>query len=135
MPGQIPAGIEVKCSKCARSSLFDPDYVSLGLTAETKLAHLVAMGTPMGWIFEDRGTDLAAVCPLCQAKPFSPASKCPKCGHDVVTTAFCAGSVTPQNSRGEVPAGKCERGIGGEHLHRTCGRCGFVWVEKCLEAK
>ena len=28
---------------------------------------------------------------------------------------------------------RCDSSASGEHIERTCPRCGFVWAEKCAE--
>ena len=45
---------------------------------------------------------------------------CPKCEHDTVTTRFCNG-----------PWYRChDSGFGDKgHLHRTCTKCGYNWLE------
>ena len=52
---------------------------------------------------------------------------CPKCGCDNSKVEFC------QGIGGKTKKTGCE--TAGEHLHRTCSRCGFEWTELCLDAK
>jgi hypothetical protein len=65
--------------------------------------------------------------------PFAPDEKCPKCLHDLVRTAYCGGAYSGarygylcRTFGSEVP---------GEHLHRTCQRCHFEWLERCVGAE
>lgn len=59
--------------------------------------------------------------------PYDPEAKCPKCGHDVVSTVYCTstpyGHVQTLNYPGEVCIEKVE------HHHRRCQRCSYAWVE------
>ena len=59
-------------------------------------------------------------------KPFDPDSRCPKCGGEDVGTHYsasywdCLYSCSRRNS------------MTGEHMERTCRRCGYRWVEAPL---
>lgn len=56
--------------------------------------------------------------------PFNRAAVCPKCRHDGVTTRYCAGGDFSWH---------CEVRMPGEHLHRRCSRCHYLWVQRCLD--
>ena len=45
---------------------------------------------------------------------------CPKCGWDSVSVTYCKGPSVLLDCWGVVR---------GEHFHRTCGRCGYFWLE------
>ena len=60
-------------------------------------------------------------------KPYSEKSICSKCGHDVIETRYCG----PGANRYDMA--RCL--VDGEHLHRTCKRCGYEWLEAPLDAK
>ncbi len=58
-------------------------------------------------------------------QPYNPAAKCPKCGHDRVSTTHCTGY------RWGCPAGRRVLARQ-EHLDRRCLCCGQGWIEACL---
>lgn len=61
-------------------------------------------------------------------KPYSPKSKCPKCGHPKVGTRH-EGRIEDDPcwyERKYNPVGKWPEH---EYLHRTCDRCGYAWPE------
>lgn len=74
-----------------------------------------------------------AVCPGCQAKereaataplaPFAKHTACPKCQCETLSLAYCDGR-SPQ----------CTLGAVREHIHRTCGQCGYSWIEGTADA-
>lgn len=53
---------------------------------------------------------------------FSETAKCSACGHGAVDVKHCSGL-----------SSACEFGHPRLHLHRTCQRCGFSWVEGRLD--
>ena len=53
-------------------------------------------------------------------------SNCPKCGNENASTKYCPGVENTEHLRG------CD--VTGEHLHRTCAKCGFSWVEPTADA-
>ena len=53
-------------------------------------------------------------------KQYDSEAKCPKCGHEVISTCFC--------QRG-YSSDICWPWIEKEHLHRHCQRCHFEWLE------
>lgn len=55
---------------------------------------------------------------------FNPDAKCSKCGFDDITVAHCDGYTHNCFRRGTT-----------EHLHRTCARCGYRWIEMCLDSE
>jgi hypothetical protein len=129
MPGEIDRGITLRCCKCGRSRLQDLEFPSQGLAVISKLAHLQKIGVPLGWKFESYGTEAGGVCPLCQSIAYSAHHKCSKCGHGKIDTEYCSGSEVDVDGKKTMT---CRMGLGGEHQHRTCGRCKYVWVERCL---
>lgn len=65
-----------------------------------------------------------------ELKPFDPDASCPKCGHRVVGIAYC---------RHPKVFSDCDHLIHygariGEHMHRTCKQCGYVWFELPLDS-
>ena len=64
-------------------------------------------------------------------KPYDPAAKCPKCGHPVVTTNFCAG----HDEEGYHKPLIIIPSHHGEALHRQCMQCGYGWLEACVKAQ
>lgn len=56
---------------------------------------------------------------------FDPNSPCAKCGHVGASTTYCPGSLDPKH----LPGCECQC----EHLHRRCARCGYEWLEACLD--
>lgn len=60
--------------------------------------------------------------------PFEFRAHCPKCGHKEVGTAYCDGySLRQYHSPCENLSERAE------HLHRHCCRCGYEWLEACME--
>ncbi len=59
--------------------------------------------------------------------PFGTIGLCPKCGHDELKAAHCPGGRAGRWNClcSHVPHS-------GEHVERTCGRCGYRWLEGCL---
>jgi len=58
-------------------------------------------------------------------KPFSPASRCPKCwGKEVSTMWWAQRDKRPSHSWAADAAGTNE-----EHIARKCVRCGYLWAE------
>ncbi len=51
-------------------------------------------------------------------------AKCGKCGDEEIATIYC-GHPLPDKAHPEIK----------EHFHRKCKRCGFNWVEKCLDSE
>lgn len=59
--------------------------------------------------------------------PFDLERACPKCTVKATTSIkYCKGTVM------SCPAHPNEQG---EHLHRTCQTCGYVWAEDCADAE
>ena len=59
---------------------------------------------------------------------FDPRSKCPKCGSKDISTQWCRGGELRWNAaHGQCPSG--------EHMDRTCKRCGHLWPEACMDAE
>lgn len=50
-------------------------------------------------------------------------AKCAKCGHNVITEEYA-------NGKGLSCVMHCEEG---EHIHRSCKRCGYWWLEAPLD--
>ena len=57
-------------------------------------------------------------------KPYDPDGKCLKCGWGEASTHYHPGGIWGATG--------CPRE---EHLHRYCQRCGYDWIEACLEEK
>lgn len=57
--------------------------------------------------------------------PYNPQAPCPKCGYPAVSTRYHAKPELLQIC-------KKSGGVESEHLHRTCERCGYEWLEACL---
>lgn len=55
--------------------------------------------------------------------PFDPSAKCPKCGHDQVSTRW----------KKAVPGHIFAHGVP-EWLMRHCARCEFNWDEACVSS-
>ena len=54
--------------------------------------------------------------------------KCPKCACAQLHTMFCK----PGQEDVEMPYVEHCR-LDGEHLHRICSACGYLWVERCWD--
>ena len=136
MAQRIAPGIEVRCAKCNISRLFDAQYISSGRATGDKMEHLQRLGAPQGWKLETLNNVYAFTCPKCQAAPYDAGSFCPKCRSADVATNYCDGAVRQENGNGSPQGANaiygCGRGIGGEHLHRACGRCKYEWIQRCL---
>ncbi len=66
--------------------------------------------------------------------PFAPAAKCPKCGFDEVRVAYCDGhSLRYYKSACYKTFDSWRDEKAPEHLHRTCQRCRYEWLEECCE--
>lgn len=57
---------------------------------------------------------------------YSPSTACPKCGNTSASTTWCPGRDLAGHVAGCVTVG--------EHIHRNCPRCSYVWLEKALNA-
>lgn len=59
---------------------------------------------------------------------YDPLSTCPKCGAsgELVETRCCEGGRPRAFSEPELHALK-------PHLDRVCRRCGYLWLERCLD--
>lgn len=77
--------------------------------------------------------------------PYDPDTVCAKCADEHAETAYCHG-VPPGSTRAlenpeltTVQRGEerrwlrdfCDRFLEGEHQHRRCRRCGYLWIEAC----
>ena len=65
-------------------------------------------------------------------------ARCPKCGtHDALTEWHrFGGAFAPREMTGRRPPFKDSgalSGLGGEHLCRLCGSCGYGWPEACAD--
>lgn len=58
--------------------------------------------------------------------PFREDASCPKCGHATVGTGY--------HSEGGMNSSSPCYYITGEHIDRTCQRCGYSWAEAPLAA-
>ncbi len=52
-------------------------------------------------------------------------SICSKCGNENIGTKYCPGVESTAHVKG------CD--AAGEHLHRTCSKCGYTWIENTLD--
>lgn len=81
------------------------------------------------WASEVVDGDLRITCPACQAgqnqdthrefELFRLKNLCTKCGSKSIATRYCTGNV-PQ----------CDVRAFRDHLHRTCGECGYDWKQE-----
>jgi hypothetical protein len=67
---------------------------------------------------------------------FDEYSQCPKCGYrrgpeTKPMVAYCDGQGQRGQSTCDVPDALAEAAPKGDHLHRQCPRCQFVWAEAC----
>ena len=60
-------------------------------------------------------------------KLFDPRAKCPKCDSTRISIKYCKGSTTFHRCPSNQTAG--------EHLDRTCQRCGYCWAERTNDYK
>ena len=58
-------------------------------------------------------------------RPFDAKSHCPKSHGRQINARYCSGSLLVGISCPDLT---------GEHIHRTCRRCVYGWVESCLDA-
>ena len=58
-------------------------------------------------------------------QPFNAKSLCPKCHGRQINARYCDGSLLADL--------RCPDQAG-EHIHRTCRRCAYGWLENCLDA-
>lgn len=62
-----------------------------------------------------------------QLPPYNPEAKCPKCGHDRVTTYWVSLEDSDKYDEWHCDGNKQE------HHNRTCERCRFSWAESVLK--
>jgi hypothetical protein len=120
---ELQPGCSLTCRQCRIATLFDPDYTVGGKDAHSVATHMAMYGTPLGWSVEVVGGEAQFICPACTGGAYDGKAKCPKCGHDDIGTRHCLG--TPE---------VCNRGINREHLHRSCGLCGYNWLQETQDA-
>jgi len=60
-------------------------------------------------------------------------SFCSKCGWDFAKIKYCPGTFPNGEICGLLADAYSYNTDAPEHLHRTCERCGYVWLEKILE--
>lgn len=128
--------VDVPCRYCARVMKVKDFQIQAYPTAGEQYAFFVKVADVQGWGY---GTDYingelqgVFVCPehIKQSADkqnailprFSEEAKCAACGHSVVDVKHCHGRIAT-----------CELATPRLHLHRTCRRCGFSWVEGRLD--
>ncbi len=57
--------------------------------------------------------------------PFREDALCPKCGARDISMKYC----NEQHAASEHSSDASM-----EHMHRQCARCGYQWIEACLDA-
>ncbi|MEO6458792.1 MAG: hypothetical protein ABIO92_11065 [Chloroflexia bacterium] len=58
-------------------------------------------------------------------KAFDENGICPKCGARDISMQYCNDQHAASEYSSEVAI---------EHMHRQCARCGYPWIEACLDA-
>jgi hypothetical protein len=128
------ADVQVDCAGC-KTPLVVIEVPTQGLTVGEVNDYVEPRVVRKGWsVRRGRGGGREFCCPHCtaaeQAKltgelaPYSAETICPKCRHDQVATRYWTGRET------QAPLG-----VSREHLGRTCGRCGYVFVQACADRK
>ncbi|HEV7688668.1 MAG TPA: hypothetical protein VGQ80_18980 [Acidimicrobiia bacterium] len=127
-------GVAVGCSGCIAARLEDPDFDQrANPTTGEVFDHLRRVAEAKGWSYGVDGGRAVFVCPVCAAKTakalamplprYTETTRCPKCGHDQVGTAYCEGLTAT-----------CKLGAPGRgHLHRQCGRCRYEFIQGTLD--
>lgn len=131
----IPSDRDAKvgCAICTVNFLHAPEFDWRGnKTAQEVFNYLEVLAKDRGWAYYFDGPNAVSfVCPTCRAKldanqktvlpRYREQSVCAACGYKTVSTQYCTGINLSVCRFGQRP-----------HLHRQCGRCGYVWVEGCL---
>ena len=131
--GLIPdVGGNVGCIKCVVAHLPLPalDFRA-NPTNEEINNHVENVAKAKGWGTGRDASGPYVICPACVTRSeealkriltqFNPKSRCPACGHDKVGAKYCTGL-----------RADCELGAARGHIHRICRRCGYGWIEGCL---
>ncbi len=58
-------------------------------------------------------------------QPFREDALCPKCGARDISMQYC-------NDQHAISEHSSDMTL--EHMHRQCARCGYPWIEACLDA-
>lgn len=126
-PKQRRYGLQVGCRECG-CKLTDPAVEITLLGVIEKNDHMIAFAKDAGWISGRQGSMAWIICPACQKKDekaqaapleeFAEACSCPKCGAPDTAMTFCAGCTLA--------------GVRG-HLHRTCPRCKYTFMQACKD--
>lgn len=130
-------GTSVLCTKCCVARLDAPDFdQQANPTIGEEFGWLCKVADARGWgwgsqIVNGQNTGIF-ICPACLKHSdeaanriltkYTEKGKCSKCGNTNLGTKFCNGRVST-----------CELGTPRDHLHRICRRCGYVWIEGCLD--
>lgn len=126
-------GVGVYCSICCDNTLSDNDFdARANPTAQEVFNHLEILAKERGWAYQFDGRNAQFICPICRKKketaltaplpPYKGKNKCSVCGYNrKISTRYCTGNNLSECRFGARP-----------HLHRVCGRCGYSWVEGCL---
>lgn len=133
LPPQVQdRGLRVFCRRCQRAYLQDPEYDWRLKPTPPEIADwVVKLAEAQGWFYGRDGHSLYLECGACTEQNklalektlprYSTTSICPACGGKDVGTQFCRGLDLT-----------CELNARRDHLHRTCKRCKYVWIEGCL---
>lgn len=134
--GDVP----IPCMHCERSIIVPADQMPPCENVGDLFAVLWPVADAHGWGYGQAWMSNGAmpelsnvfVCPVCLKKPeeamtrvlpkFKEDRHCPACDHDDVSTKHCRGTIL-----------SCELGAPRNHLHRTCKRCGWSWIEGRLD--
>lgn len=58
-------------------------------------------------------------------QPFREDALCPKCGARDISMQYCNDQHATSEHSSDMAL---------EHMHRQCARCGYPWIEACLDA-
>lgn len=132
---EIPADrdLRVGCVICCTNFLHDPTFDwRANPTAQEVFNHLDVLAKERGWAYRFDGPHAVGfICPVCRKKQeenltkplplYKASNKCTVCGFSKVSTRYCTGTNLTECRFGARP-----------HLHRKCERCGYDWLEGCL---
>jgi hypothetical protein len=131
-----PYEFDLRCRHCARILKIQEFRIEAYPTAGEQYAFLALCAEAKGWghgtDFIDGEVKAVFVCPehvrqspqaMERELPrYRNHTNCSACGYDKLDVKHCRGLVST-----------CELGAVRNHLHRTCQRCGWTWIEGRLD--
>jgi len=133
-PLEIPSdiGARVTCAKCNVAVLFHPTFDwRLNPDPKDHFTEISKFALDNGWAWEAKDDKWIFICQRCievkeealnkDLPRYVKNNSCCKCGGNDVSVKFCYGREN------------CNFGAPRDHLHRMCRKCGYKWVEGCLD--